>query len=375
MGKAEIAIVEEAYSAGKGETENLVKEMKVEIAIMEKRTEEVRATGVSTGKIVATGCNIAFNHLLRYSEFYKVRQNKEYKKEGQTWDEFCEEHGESRRNIDNILRDLKPVYDNFQEKLSVFLNMPFSKIRYLGRKTSEKPENFSVSKDGHLLIDNQEIPLLPENKDEIEAAIDAMKDAAKAKEEDQDSKIKAKDRVLKEKERVIQKQEKELSKFERRAKEKGFEPGEEEYLKTLENIKITTQGLLLEMDTRKVPEDATVMMISTYVETLGTLTRILSAYYNDALDLAGPDTEVMMEMAKYGPGGGWVQPGLEDDMDIDIGGRKKLVNAGFSVYRLEGSKIKKFQDENWKLHIRYKTKGEASDALDKMLVDPMSIKG
>jgi hypothetical protein len=176
MGKVEVKTMEAIEEAGrlKGEMERI--KLQDKLTELENNVEMIRQEAMSDAKIQTTGCNIAFNQLLRYAEFYKVKQAKEYRKQGRTWAEFCSEHGEECRTIDNILKDLRPVYENFSEKISIFLNMPLSKIRYLGKGLSEFSEKFSETEDGALLIDGQKIELTPENKDEIEAAIDAMQE-------------------------------------------------------------------------------------------------------------------------------------------------------------------------------------------------------
>lgn len=297
MRKADIEAADEIYKTAKSDAE-------IEIALLKDKIVAVREESMSDGKIIATGCNITFNRLLRYAEFYKVKKAKEHRIHGKTWDEFCSAHGEDRRRVDEILNDLKPIYDNFTAEIGGFLGIPFSKIRYLGRSL---PPDSGGFEEGHLLIDGQKIPLTPENKDEIEAAIDAMKEASAARIEDKDATLKAKDKILQAKDRVIQKQEKEIQRYERTVKERGFEPGEEKFIKTMENLKFSVQGALLRLETWVVPDDATVFMKVAYMETIGFIARAAATLYGEAMDNIGMQADVtMQELDEKTPK--WTQP-------------------------------------------------------------------
>jgi len=120
-----------------------------------------------------------FNEILTYAKLYEVHTNKTHQKLGMTWEKFCETYviGASRRTIENILKDLKPIYDNFSGNFTAFVGVPLSKVRYLGRELSSKPATFAGFEDGDIIIDGIKIPLSAENKDEIEAGIDALKAA------------------------------------------------------------------------------------------------------------------------------------------------------------------------------------------------------
>jgi hypothetical protein len=138
-----------------------------------------------------------------------------------------------------------------------------------------------------LVIDGVKIPLSAENKDEIEAAIDALKESQKKQAEDTETQLKAKDRVLEAKEKVIQRQEKELAKFKRQVEARGFEPGEENYVRDMENLKTLLVGFELKLDWRNMPEDATPLMKAAYIETIGHAARVFRAYYDTAKDMFG----------------------------------------------------------------------------------------
>lgn len=233
--------------------------------------------------------DMGFNKILTYAKLYEVHTNKTHQKLGMTWEQFCETYvtGVSRRTVERIMKDLRPIFDNFSGQLTGLVGVPFNKIRYLGRNFSEKHDNLTGFEDGNIVIDGVKIPLSAENKDEIEAAIDGLKESHIRQKEDHEAKLKAKDRVLEEKERVIQKQEKDLAKIQRDAKARGFEPGEENFIQRIENLKTLLVGIEMDMDWRTVPQDPTPLMRAAYIETIGHAARVFRAYYDEATAIFG----------------------------------------------------------------------------------------
>jgi hypothetical protein len=127
------------------------------------------------------------NKLLKYATLLTIKNEKEYRKIGMTWAEFCDSIGDCARNVDRILKDIKPLYDKFLDQTSILLGMPFNKIRYLGRSVSDKV----VKTDGDsLVVDGVKISLIPENKDEIEALLDNLKETHQREKESLESEIK-----------------------------------------------------------------------------------------------------------------------------------------------------------------------------------------
>lgn len=165
MGKsAEVEAVEEVYQQGRKEGDKA-------LAILESERFDCEAIG----KIKAANFNIKSNELLKYVTLYQIKQDKEYRKAGRTWEEFCRSIGESDRTVDRILSELTPIIENISATQAEVLGMPLSKIRYLGRSISA---NVAEISDNAVVIADQRIEILPENKDELEAAIDLMREAA-----------------------------------------------------------------------------------------------------------------------------------------------------------------------------------------------------
>jgi hypothetical protein len=279
--KAEIEAAEGIWKAAQEQANEKLTKMENE---MEAKLDQAGAIGI----LQKIGYDQAHNELLKYVVLYQIKEKKAYKKGGMTWENFCRFlFNESYKTIDRTLDDLSSLYSAFSDKLSDLAGVPFNKIRYLGKNFGQSVQN----DDGDLLIDGVRIPLIPENKDDIEAAIDAMKESQKSQAENNEAKIKAKDRVLEEKERVIQRQEKEMAKYKRELKARGFEPGEENFIRDMENLKTIIIGLELKMDPRNIPNDATPLMTAAYIETLGHAVRTFKAYYDTATGLYG-DPEI-----------------------------------------------------------------------------------
>jgi len=243
----------------------------------------------------------AHNKLLKYALLYQYKQKKEYLKGGKSWEAFLESIGEERRTVDNIFKDLRPLFDEFHGKFSGLSGLPFNKVRYLGKSIQEK---FSGFEDDCLVFDGEKIPLDPEHKEDIEAVIDKMKEVHRKEREEIEAALKARDRILEEKERVIVNQEKELAKLNRTLEERGFKPGEEEFLGEIENLR-TAFGLIAgKLDPESVadfvhPErGGTERAKAAYMGLVQTIARYAHGLWNDAQLIFG-DPEL---------DGGWTQP-------------------------------------------------------------------
>jgi len=294
MGNAEIEAANEIYKTARADAD-------IEMTKLRTETEEIREESKVIGVLQKISYDNAHNKMLKYAILYQVRQSKSYKKGGLTWETFCECIGEERRNVERILKDLKPVYDEFQDKLSSFINMPFNKIRYLGRaKTGQK----ACFENGCLVFDGEKIPITPENREEIEAAIDTIKDANKKEIEDSKTVIKAKDRVLQAKQKVIQQQEKELAKFNKEIENRDYEPGEKDFIKQMDAEKHVITGVFLKLDPERMRDDTSPLMTAKYIEVLAYIKRMAQSHYDMALETRAQPDDIK-----------WQQPGLEAESE------------------------------------------------------------
>ncbi len=191
MMDVETEAMNDVYDLTKKDSEEKLQKMRDE---MEAAKEDARILGA----LQTLNYQQAHNDLIKYSLFYQIRQTKEYKKEGMTFEKFCEAAGDNIRNVQRVLKDLRSVYDQFSGNLSCFLNIPFNKIRYLGRVESG---NLSQNESGDLILGDDHIPLTPDNKDEIEAAIDAFIESHKQEKKTLEKKLA---RATKETDKIVE---------------------------------------------------------------------------------------------------------------------------------------------------------------------------
>jgi hypothetical protein len=212
---------------------------------LQAQVDDIREEAQAMGALHAIDANIAYNELMRAVTLQRVKQGKEYKKGGMTWDEFCESLGLARRTVDLMLEDIRPVIEAFSAKFAGFCGMPFSKIRLLGKSISA---NLAEIKDGTIVYGDESIPLTPENADEIQALIEKIDQDAKAAKEEAEATIRAKDKVLKSKEQLLTKQEKELARLEKTARAKNLLPEEDAVLGKIDELNVSLNGYCLSVE-------------------------------------------------------------------------------------------------------------------------------
>lgn len=276
--KAEVAAVNEIYKTAREQADS-------ELARLRGEIEGEKAEQFMLGIIAKINYDAAHNNLLKYAVLYQYKQKKTYLKGGKSWEAFLQSISEERRNVDRIFDDLRPLYDDFQGQLSVLANLPFNKIRYLGRSLQG---NLSGIEEGCLVFDGERIPVTPEHTDEIEAVIDKLREIHRRDKEEAESVIKAKERVITSHIKTIGEQEKLIAKHERKLKERGLLPGEEEFYRQLADVKGLFDLWEGKLDPVEIDlEDASPRMRATLIETLGYIARIADDLYQKALDMYG----------------------------------------------------------------------------------------
>jgi len=225
---ANVAAANEIYNIARKDADNDMTALNGEVEALQY---EAHALGI----LQKIKYDQKHNEMLKYVVLFRVKENKAYKKGGMSWAEFCESVGESVRTVDHVMSDLRPIVNEFSASFADFAKMPFNKIRYLGRLVSSKSARLA---ENALIIDGAQIPLTPDNKDEIEAAIDAMKDTHQATKKDLTTRI---EKLEKHSKKVIAEETKALS-CERDAlvKEnvrlKAFDPGEKDHTWSVEQM-------------------------------------------------------------------------------------------------------------------------------------------
>lgn len=280
MGKAEIDAANEIYQVAQANAKAELEQMKSEI-------DGIRLEAQAMGVLKKIQYDQAHNEMLKYVVLLRLRESKEYQKGGMTWEQFCEQvAGETKRNVDLKIADIRPLADNFGNFFSQIAGVPFSKIRLLGREIGK---NLAQIDDGCLVVDGQRIALTPENKDEIEALIDAIKDAHKKEAEEQAATIRAKDRILEAKEKMLNKQEKVIARLEGTAEKKGLSAEEDAFIQQCLSGREALDTFLARFDPEinPLPDDATPRMRAAFMETIGYFRRVIEGTFNTAAELYG----------------------------------------------------------------------------------------
>ncbi len=220
MESIELEAVKEERAIELKHAESELQKMKEEIGPVK---EDVR----SLGALQMLNYQQAHNELIMYAMLYKARQDKEHKREGMTWEEYCAAAGYNVRTVNRTLKDIKPIYDQFQDTLACFVNIPFNKIKYLGKSIQD---NMAQNEDGNLVIDGTQMSLTPDNKDEIEAAIDTLIETHKKEKQTLKKKLdkekKDRDKIIAEETRTLSVERDALVEKVERLKE--FDPGEKD---------------------------------------------------------------------------------------------------------------------------------------------------
>lgn len=106
--------------------------------------------GFSLGVIKANKAHRDYTNLLDAIVLYKARKEKSYKKEGLTWEDFCEAAGYARRTAEILIEDVAPVFDAFSANLPVLAGVNVSDIRYLGK--TKAAEIAGLDENGYAII-------------------------------------------------------------------------------------------------------------------------------------------------------------------------------------------------------------------------------
>lgn len=278
--KADVVAMDEVYKTAREQADREMSKLKDEI-------EGQKAEQFILGALSKIDYDNAHNKLLRYALLYQYKQSKEYLKGGKSWEEFLDLIGEERRTVYNIFNDLSPLFDEFQGNFSRLSGVPFNKVRYLGKSVRE---NFSRIDGNCLVFDNEKIPVDADHTDQIEAAIDGMKQAHRAALAEQESTIKAKDRILEKKEQVVTNLEHDVHKLNDQIKSMKWADGEKEFLAQLGRLQTEISTYLFRLDPETIFSEipiTTARMKAAYIETTSFLHRWFTGLHDTSIDLYG----------------------------------------------------------------------------------------
>lgn len=290
---ADVEAANQIYKAGAAAAEEEIAKLREDLAVAREESEAI-------GALKKIRCDIAYNETLKYMILYRIRQSKDYRKGGLTWEEFCDAIGEPKRTVDLIIQEMKPVYESFQANLAQISGYGLNKIRHLGKALSA---NLAQIEDGVIVYEGEKIPLTPEYKDDIEAILDQLKDGLKEREEEAKAQKKASDRVATETHKELTKLQKQVDKLEGKAAKKGFTAEEDAFLQDMENMRTILDGYLLQIDPERMEIDYDTMtprMRAALITTVDYARKQVLKMYDYAVENYGGS--VMM------PEVGWQQP-------------------------------------------------------------------
>lgn len=244
----------------------------------------------------------AYNELIEAVVLFRVKENKSYKGGGLTWAEFCEVTGFEVRTADRIIDDIRPIFTAFSDNLSNFLGIGFNKIRYLGKSLSD---NLSEISDGALVIEGEKIPLTPEHKDEIEAAIDKLQDDLRKQKEDFAAQKKAHERVQADTHKTLTKLEKELARHKGFLEDRDLNDEDAAFVKKVSLLKTAFDGYLLTLDPENIEElqigkEPSVRMRAEYLTALSYMKMQILTIYEMAEGMYGDCIMIPEKMPAFG---------------------------------------------------------------------------
>lgn len=255
----------------------------------------------------------AYNDLIETLVLFRIKENKSYKDGGLNWEDFCSAAGYDRRRADEMISDVRPIFQSFSADFASFLGIGINKIRYLGKSILAESASFD---DGALVIEGEKIPLTPEHKDEIEAAIDKLQEEVKKQKEDISAQKKAFERVQADTHKAMTKLEKELARHKGFFDNKDLSDGEAAFVNKVGLLKKAFDGYLLTLDPENIEElqikkEPSVRMRAEYITALSYMKMQILKVYDIAEGMFGDCIMIPEKAPAFGP----VTPGPEKMTD------------------------------------------------------------
>ncbi len=257
------------------------------------------------GELRMLNHQMAYSGMLRLMILYRIKQSKDYKKGGMTWEQFCDAVGEKDRTLDRLIAEIKPVYEAVSASLATFAGVNPHKIKYLGKAVSAKLAEIN---DGYLVYRDEKIPLTPEHHEEVQALIEQIETDYKTKLEETEATLRANKKIVKQKDDLLVKQEKDLRKFEKRAEGLGLSPEEDAFEQQMENFRLGFDGYMSRIEPTRIEElqtfaaprgedglhpstSVTPRMRAAYITSLTYMLKQVRAAHDTAVEMFGADLE------------------------------------------------------------------------------------
>ncbi|OPY17087.1 MAG: hypothetical protein A4E74_01530 [Syntrophus sp. PtaB.Bin075] len=220
---ADVEAAKEIYEIARSEANTEIAKLKEEVAA-------AKDDGFMLGIIKGNKAHRDYSNFLDAVVLYRAHKTKNYKKQGLTWEKFCEAAGYERRTADNIVKDIAPVFEAFSENLPLLSGISLNEIRWLGKS---KTEIFPVFENGHYFFGEEKIPFTPED---VAAYVKQQKESHKQEIEEKDATIRTKERLISAKEAVITKMERELARLEKTVQKTDLTEEEQDAVNLLQEV-------------------------------------------------------------------------------------------------------------------------------------------
>lgn len=204
-----------------------------------------------------------------------------------TWEDFCKYIGLSRQKIDLDLQNLATFGEEFLLTVSG-LSVGYRDLRKLRQLTNSGEVVIDAES---IVIGGEQIPLTPDHKEDLQAAIERVieeKDAVLAVAQ---TELRIKKKEMESQRDLIRKQERSLSKLEKDAASKGITANEDVFLTRLNNSRTVFDGNMLQVDPLRMEDlkdeadPPTPRMIAAYLSELGYRRSQLNTAFDTAYEM------------------------------------------------------------------------------------------
>lgn len=204
-----------------------------------------------------------------------------------TWDKYCEYLGLDRHTLNQDLLNLATFGEQFLETCHQF-SLGYRDLRKLRQLTTDGKV---VIDSESIVIGGEQIPLTPDYKEDLQAAIEKMIEEKNAALVGAQTELRIKNKEMDSQRDLIRKQERSLSKLEKDATSKGITAIEDAFLTRLNNSRTVFDGNMLQVDPlrmsdlRDEAEPPTPRMIAAYLSELGYRRSQLNAAFDTAYEM------------------------------------------------------------------------------------------
>lgn len=204
-----------------------------------------------------------------------------------TWDKYCDYLGLDRHTLNQDLLNLATFGEQFLETCHRF-SLGYRDLRKLRQLTNDGKVVIDAES---IVIGGEQIPLTPDHKEDLQAAIERAieeKDAVLAVAQ---TELRIKNKEMESQRDLIRRQERSLSKLEKDAAAKGITVNEDAFLTRLNNSRTVFDGNMLQVDPlrmedlRDEADPPTPRMIAAYLSELGYRRSQLNAAFDTAYEM------------------------------------------------------------------------------------------